>query len=260
VSSAVLIVGSADLAASIRAAVDAPLDVAADVKAAVLALSESEPEAVVVDAALLGAGALGHLRTVGRNAAIVVVGDAGAEHVELLAEGADDVLGRDRLDPHRVRRALIFASTRRRQEELRALQLAVERESGISDDGRSGEAPGGDLRRRFPAAVAAIQTRLGAAIARRADAAAAAGPDPKVERIAASLFDLDAGRRDVTALHVRALAEAAKGADPERARALAVAARAVVLEVSSALVDRYRAARRPSSPPPEPAGAPPGRE
>lgn len=177
---------------------------------------------------------------------LVILGDA-ADAASLVAAGAHDFLDPERLNDMALRRAITYALARQRQTELGELKSTLERHRG-SVGGTEPDPSGppveadGSIRRRHPDVVVLIDDHYNDLLVTYLEHLVHDGerPGEAMRSVAKSLVDLDAGPRDVLAVHVRALEKAVHGSKPEMARAYAVAARTLALEMMALVTTLYR--------------------
>jgi CheY-like chemotaxis protein len=181
---------------------------------------------------------------------VVLTGSSHPEGLECIEAGAQDYLHKDSITPRALERSLAFALARRRQAEIGALKSTLERyrmelagtPPPIPIERPQRYAEDGTARRRHPEVMGIVdrhyQRLLDGYVERLAR------PDveepSEMESVAGSLASLDAGARDLMAVHVQALERSIRDARPDQARAYAIAARSLIIEMMGRLTAVYR--------------------
>ncbi|WP_244423426.1 response regulator [Bradyrhizobium sp. ORS 375] len=205
------------------------------------------------DSDVHGVSGVGDLRAAGQAIPIIVVnGPASAEAARAYAEaGARDYLSSADAGPSSLRRAVIYATGRRRQDRIEDNRRSLANDRGMSSAGRATSvtaqlAGHGSIRERKPAAFGTLVEQYLSLFHEYLDPPA----DPHIrplstmERIATSIGDEGGGPRDLLDLHVVALERAIGGTTVERTSTLVFEGRLLAIEMMGLLVDYYRLGHR----------------
>lgn len=255
-----------DFAELVRITIDAALEGAhtvvweQTVAAALDHLERAEVDLVLLDLGLpdcTGTNGVARVHRRAPTAPIVMLTGTSDESTGLacIKAGATDFLSKDALDPHRLRRAIVFALARRRSAEIAELEARLDRQRSMLLGDRplpGGEPADGTLAARAPQIRAALLRRWVTLLQAYVAFSAAEGPHP-AETISHAIDFLvanNAGPDDLLAVHLDALKDATESTDPSRIHSYADAARLLAFETLSALCDRYLLDVSSQPPPP----------
>ena len=196
---------------------------------------------------------VGKLRAAGQDIPIIVVnGPANADSAAAYAgAGARDYLPGAETGPSTLRRAMIYATARRRKDCIEDNRRSLANDRDLSSAGRvtsvSAHLAGhGSIRERRPEAFGDLVEQYLHLFREYLDPSGEphARPLRMMERIATSIGDEGGGPRDLLDLHVVALERAIGGTTVERTSTLVFEGRLLALEMMGLLVDYYRLGHR----------------
>ncbi|MGJ4996150.1 response regulator [Bradyrhizobium sp. HKCCYLS3077] len=193
------------------------------------------------------------LRAAGQDIPIIVVN--GASDIEAMRAyvqaGARDYLPTADAGPSSLRRAVIHATGRRRQDRIDDNRRSLANDRGMSSAGRATSvtaqfAGHGSIRERNPRAFDSLVEQYLALFKEYLDPRADhhVRPLPTMERLATGIGDEGGGPRDLLDLHVVALEKAIGGTTVERTSTLVFEGRLLAIEMMGLLVDYYRLGHR----------------
>ena len=220
---------------------------AASVALGIEALATTQFDVVLLVPGAPDVDEIGNVHRHATDSPIVVIAESGAAS-DAIGAGAHDVIEAGALSAVSLRRSVTYALARYRQAELSELKSTLERYRGIvggtePEPDRAPVDSDGTLRRRHPEVIHKIDDDYAALTVAYLQHLRNGRdrPSEQLDSMVESLVALEAGPRDVLGVHVRALEKAVHGVRPEMARAVAVAARGLSLDVMSSVTTRYRA-------------------
>ncbi|WP_240535671.1 response regulator [Bradyrhizobium sp. STM 3809] len=205
------------------------------------------------DADAHGVWDVGGLRAAGVDIPIIVVNGASDAEVAnaYIQAGARDYLPRADAGPSSLRRAVIHATGRRRQDRIEDNRRSLANDRDMSSAGRATSvtahlAGHGSIREREPAAFANLVEQYLVLFREYLDPRGDhhVRPLSTMARITTSIGDEGGGPRDLLDLHVVALERAILGTTVERTSALVFEGRLLAIEMMGLLVDYYRLGHR----------------
>lgn len=224
------------------------VQVAGSVADASRALSTAKFDVVLTDLGLPDARGVETVEQLASKTKAPIVVLTGSEDLgpACIEAGAQDFIVKADLVPRTLQRALTFALVRRRNRQKADLEDTLERlrvlMSGAETSTQSPPRADGRVRAAHRPVIDEIDVHYRQVLLSYLEHLAERGPRPDaaMQGIGMSLFDLGAGQRDLIGVHVRALQRCVRGAEPDMARAYAVAARSLLLDMLGVLTRRYR--------------------